>query len=267
VKLSPTVKLAGNELASFSAFLDERWRTNDWTWGRSDSVPTLVHLLLGDADKPALPEWDRFVGERQEQIFKAARRDHAMPTREKWDVGVQTLTEPGSSGLHGLAGDLGAVAGQVVADALPPPLPRLHGPLSSVLSGVARRLATPRGWPNGSSEEGAWRPPDALQPRRGKPSPVFFLGLVGFGALVAAIVRAIAANLWSLLIGALAGLLAGSAALWLSTSRSAARSWIWNRFLPGVVVGLLVAGVVVGIGDLDGQLTAAWDWIRNRMPF
>ena len=45
--LVPDVKLAGNELANFSAFLDERWRANDWLWGRLDAAATLVDLLLG----------------------------------------------------------------------------------------------------------------------------------------------------------------------------------------------------------------------------
>jgi patatin-related protein len=40
------VKLAGNELANFAAFLRPSWRANDWMWGRLDAVPTLVDLLL-----------------------------------------------------------------------------------------------------------------------------------------------------------------------------------------------------------------------------
>lgn len=40
------LKLAGNELANFSAFLLEHWRANDWMWGRLDAVPTLVELLV-----------------------------------------------------------------------------------------------------------------------------------------------------------------------------------------------------------------------------
>lgn len=41
-----SLKLAGNELANFSAFLLEHWRANDWMWGRLDAVPTLVELLM-----------------------------------------------------------------------------------------------------------------------------------------------------------------------------------------------------------------------------
>ena len=40
------LKLAGNELANFSAFLLEHWRANDWMWGRLDAVPTVVELLV-----------------------------------------------------------------------------------------------------------------------------------------------------------------------------------------------------------------------------
>jgi patatin-related protein len=43
------VKLAGNELANFAAFLRPGWRANDWMWGRLDAVPTLVDLLLTPA--------------------------------------------------------------------------------------------------------------------------------------------------------------------------------------------------------------------------
>ena len=51
------LKLAGNELANFSAFLRDAWRRNDWMWGRLDAVPTLVDLLLaGDAFTRARPQ-------------------------------------------------------------------------------------------------------------------------------------------------------------------------------------------------------------------
>jgi hypothetical protein len=40
------LKLAGNELANFSAFLRDDWRANDWMWGRLDAVPTLVDLIV-----------------------------------------------------------------------------------------------------------------------------------------------------------------------------------------------------------------------------
>ena len=40
------LKLAGNELANFSAFLLPEWRANDWMWGQLDAVPTLVDQLV-----------------------------------------------------------------------------------------------------------------------------------------------------------------------------------------------------------------------------
>ena len=47
--LRPEVKLAGNELSNFAAFLDPRWRTNDWMWGRLDATSGLVNLLVDSA--------------------------------------------------------------------------------------------------------------------------------------------------------------------------------------------------------------------------
>jgi hypothetical protein len=37
-------KLAGSQLANFSAFLSERWRANDWMWGRLDLAKTIVDV-------------------------------------------------------------------------------------------------------------------------------------------------------------------------------------------------------------------------------
>jgi hypothetical protein len=39
-------KLAGNELNNFAAFLRRSWRANDWMWGRLDTVPTAIGLLV-----------------------------------------------------------------------------------------------------------------------------------------------------------------------------------------------------------------------------
>ena len=44
--LSDKAKLAGNDLMNFAAFLRERWRENDWMWGRMDAVVTLVDVLV-----------------------------------------------------------------------------------------------------------------------------------------------------------------------------------------------------------------------------
>ncbi len=47
-------KLAGNELANFSAFLKASWRVNDWTWGRCDAASRLAESLVDRfcADRP-----------------------------------------------------------------------------------------------------------------------------------------------------------------------------------------------------------------------
>ena len=44
--LDSRTKLAGNQLANFAGFLDRRWRSNDWMWGRADSAANLVSLLV-----------------------------------------------------------------------------------------------------------------------------------------------------------------------------------------------------------------------------
>ena len=66
------LKLAGNELANFSAFLLPEWRSNDWLWGRLDAVPTLVDLLV----TPAVATRTR----HRREAALAAIRDHAVPT-------------------------------------------------------------------------------------------------------------------------------------------------------------------------------------------
>ena len=49
------LKLAGNKLANFSAFLVPEWRANDWLWGRLDAVPTLVDKLVQPASLKGVP--------------------------------------------------------------------------------------------------------------------------------------------------------------------------------------------------------------------
>jgi hypothetical protein len=44
--IRPKHKLAGEEMANFSAFVRREWRANDWMWGRLDAVPTLVDELI-----------------------------------------------------------------------------------------------------------------------------------------------------------------------------------------------------------------------------
>ena len=87
-------KLAGNELKNFSAFLNERWRRNDWMWGRLDAVPTLVEMLVTshtmvDAAKDevalhALPEAAEALLERLRTIVVGARDQGASDPASSW---------------------------------------------------------------------------------------------------------------------------------------------------------------------------------------
>ncbi len=43
--LAPRLKLAGGDLANFSAFISEKWRANDWMWGRMDAVKSMVDIV------------------------------------------------------------------------------------------------------------------------------------------------------------------------------------------------------------------------------
>jgi hypothetical protein len=60
------LKLAGNELNNFSAFLLPEWRSNDWLWGRLDAVPTLVDLLVTSSSLRAR----RVVGKAELAIIR-----------------------------------------------------------------------------------------------------------------------------------------------------------------------------------------------------
>ncbi|MGW8779154.1 patatin-like protein [Streptomyces sp. NPDC055796] len=42
------VKLSGNQLNNFAAFLSARWRVSDWTWGRLDAAASLVSVVATD---------------------------------------------------------------------------------------------------------------------------------------------------------------------------------------------------------------------------
>lgn len=117
--LRPEVKLAGNEVGNFSAFLKREWRENDWMWGRLDSVAGLVGVLtapLGAADDPAPPDLceltnlpsgatlgdvnQALVRQRQAQVleerFGAGWAGHLAGYR----TGLETITRPGSRQLR-----------------------------------------------------------------------------------------------------------------------------------------------------------------------
>jgi len=52
-QLDADSKLAGSSLFNFAAFFSERWRTNDWWWGRLDASAGIVRMLA-DLDPPPL---------------------------------------------------------------------------------------------------------------------------------------------------------------------------------------------------------------------
>jgi predicted acylesterase/phospholipase RssA len=125
------LKLAGNELKNFAAFLKDEWRANDWMWGRLDAVPTLVDLLvtpkalqdhLGSASPAAEervrelvvgaadPEWRRWLEDHvwpvyREQVMRelggldveGARVDairDALVARRQWEILAEELAMP-----------------------------------------------------------------------------------------------------------------------------------------------------------------------------
>ncbi len=51
-------KIAGLQLHHLGAFFDRDWRTNDWWWGRLDSVRALLDVVLDDEALEALRESD-----------------------------------------------------------------------------------------------------------------------------------------------------------------------------------------------------------------
>jgi hypothetical protein len=165
--LLPEVKLAGNELANFAAFVDERWRVNDWHWGRMDAVPTLVDLVLGvdrppaAADRswggPAAPpiagdERRAWIGRRQAQVAAEMVAGAGRPFEEacrRWDVGLETLVVPGSRQARRSAAGLGGAGVLVLGTALA--RPRLARVLRVPASWIAGHLARPRGGVAGGS--------------------------------------------------------------------------------------------------------------------
>lgn len=76
------LKLAGNELSNFSAFLREEWRANDWMWGRLDAVPTLVGLTVTPAALAGRPA-DELASEIEAIV--TADGPVASLGREVWD--------------------------------------------------------------------------------------------------------------------------------------------------------------------------------------
>lgn len=150
--LRPEVKLAGNELSNFAAFLDPRWRTNDWLWGRLDATSSLVRLLVDsarlvaedgtatlpaplcelaglDADARADEVVRALTLRRQDQV--ATECGVAPDARAGYTVGIEDLTHPGNRKIRGaLVRSVGAAA-KVLRTELP---------------GRWRHAARPIGW-------------------------------------------------------------------------------------------------------------------------
>ncbi len=282
--LAPDVKLAGNELASFSAFLDENWRVNDWTWGRIDATATLVDLLLAEdrQDRDALgldtaalfaiagPEAEALAGpasddpaEERQRLRRAltARRqskllelaaDNGLPADVgEWRAGLETLVNPGSPELAAAVTELGNVGAQVIGAVLPPRVPRIIGPLQGVLRAITKRFAKPTGvLPDpvrtALGEAGIETPqPDA---KTGFPWLALASVLMGIG--LAALAYAAAVNTVSLAVGLMVGLVVGLAPgatlLWLAVQPVRPRQrWPW--FTTAVALGLLLGAAVTAV--------------------
>ena len=85
------LKLAGNELANFSAFLRDNWRANDWMWGRLDAVPTLIDLMVtpGAILRGAATHAERLSAIRQMIV--------GSPDETLGDIGLELWTEHGAA--------------------------------------------------------------------------------------------------------------------------------------------------------------------------
>jgi patatin-related protein len=103
-------KLAGSELANFSAFISERWRANDWMWGRLDVAKTVVDVLTAPS---RLPSEDRVACDAIRQAVTSPmggdvhgpwRAELDQLTRELWATYQPTvereLAEETSAGPH-----------------------------------------------------------------------------------------------------------------------------------------------------------------------
>jgi hypothetical protein len=277
--LAPNVKLAGNELGSFSAFLDARWRTNDWYWGRMDAVPTLLAILQGVSDDDLL-ERDPLVAqvrERQGQIWTEAearlaavertvRPGSPPPTAKTWAVGLETLQAPGSTSLVRAAKQVAQAAASVGGAAMGPSAPPVSGLLRSLATFGAGRWARPKGWPHGTAKDGP-PSPDGVgesKPLGGLAAALLALFAVALAATVAGAVYAINDRVWSFVpgigVGVMASLLVvgfGVVVAWGSPSATRTRV-LW--LLAGAAIASLVWGVGLGWGPTWWHgVSRAWE--------
>ena len=278
--LAPDVKLAGNELASFSAFLDDTWRVNDWTWGRLDATATLIDLLLAEdrtdrddldldldalfalvepdtlalVDEQSTDPSDRrkrlrraLTAQRQNELLKGAVEDGLPEDLGEWNAGLETLVNPGSPSLTRAVTDLADVGARVVGAVLPPSVPRIVAPLQSVLRLIVRRIAKPTGTrpepvrsPTGGTDDTTGKAASALI------SPALAIISILVGAGLAALAYAAADQTVSLaiglVIGLVVGLVPGAILLWLSIQPVRPRR---GPHWLGIAVS---AGVILGAG-------------------
>lgn len=159
--LRPEVKLAGNDLANFSAFLDRRWRRNDWMWGRLDAASDLITLLLDSATGPdgKLPPAVRELVGGSEDLRPDEIRD-ALIIRRQREILAELLVRPDaladyavgleSPTAHGGCEVTGNVfltirnAARVIRRALPLPLAVLVTPLGVLAEIIGFLVTLPR---------------------------------------------------------------------------------------------------------------------------
>lgn len=166
--LRPEVKLAGNELANFAAFLDARWRNNDWMWGRLDAASDLVAMMmrsagLNDDDQvpPTMLELvdrstglsadssvkevrDALIGSRQVQILEEILED---PTElANYAIGLESPTHHSGWSVPKNVQLTIRNAGRVIRRTVPLPIAVLVAPLSWAVQVVAAAVTAPRRW-------------------------------------------------------------------------------------------------------------------------
>ncbi|MCB1257633.1 MAG: patatin-like protein [Microthrixaceae bacterium] len=166
--LRPEVKLAGNELANFSAFLDARWRNNDWMWGRLDAASDLVTMMMNSAglnDDDRVPSSmlkfvgrtaglsadssvgdlrDALIRSRQLQILEEILED---PTDlAEYAIGLESPTRHSGWSVPKNVQLTLRNAGRVIRKTVPLPIAVLVAPLSWIVQVVATALTVPRRW-------------------------------------------------------------------------------------------------------------------------
>jgi len=116
---SADVKLAGDELGHFGAFLKRSWRANDWMWGRLDASTFLFDLLdqhLAGFGQPAIPL------EAKKRVQTAIVMDEAprvcQAVRDDADAGAQSKHGRDLVRAAGVADGWGAAAAEPVGGAV-----------------------------------------------------------------------------------------------------------------------------------------------------